>query len=450
MAHRIKDTAGLCCPCAEREGCNCGAPCTMVECRTRGGTATLVGFPEFDDPLIPPRKYLTKTLSGTVVTDLWHDAAGTDPVTSTPSANSTSQKPIPGFTAMQVTTADPAPNNYARVSALSWARLTDGRTIVRVSSTFLVTNPPYPGGGWTLTWTTSGGGASSASPYYRGLGNTAQGGNTELWVGRGVIQATLVLHVPGYSSQSFSFRIDGDGASIPMRETLTYSGSSTIDPDTLAQTDDGEVSGEVWDPYAEELVPDSADELGSIDDATTRLASGIFAAAAETATTHSLSGNGATAQFGGYSFWRSVSSSSLADTLSVEDTEANAITRLLAGSGGTWGAWTTVGDGLGATCVPTSCCKSTWEPRGAGEFSFAYQEAQYRVTSTGNTPGWSVTMRVRFYRKLWGAPVESYALFAEETLVRTADIDGKVEATGDVPIEQGYDTYLQACARINT
>lgn len=134
--------------------------------------------------------------------------------------------------------------------------------------------------------------------------------------------------------------------------------------------------------------------------------------------------------------------------LSEPDSEAAAIGRLLAGAGGVWGGWTVVGSGLGQ-CAASSCCRASWEARGAGQFSFAYQESEYRVTSAGNTPGFSVTLRVRFFRKPTGAPDTAYVYAAEDQHVVTPDSEGVAQASGTVPITQGYDTYVASCVRVN-
>jgi len=52
-----------CCGCDELTGCNCGGNCGL-QCRSKGGIATLVGFPEYVSPSVPPRSYRIRTLSG--------------------------------------------------------------------------------------------------------------------------------------------------------------------------------------------------------------------------------------------------------------------------------------------------------------------------------------------------------------------------------------------------
>jgi hypothetical protein len=48
---------------SEVDPCCCGGNCG-IDCRSRGGTAALVGWEEFADPSSPPKKYLKKTFSG--------------------------------------------------------------------------------------------------------------------------------------------------------------------------------------------------------------------------------------------------------------------------------------------------------------------------------------------------------------------------------------------------
>jgi hypothetical protein len=141
-------------------------------------------------------------------------------------------------------------------------------------------------------------------------------------------------------------------------------------------------------------------------------------------------------------------------TLSNADTETAAIARLhaqndLLAGGDSWSEYQPIGVGSGQ-CAADVCCRATWGVRGAGQFSFPYQESRYRVTSTGNAPGWPVRFRVRFYRKATTAPASAYALYAEATHEETANGDGKAQATGDVPIAQGYDTYVHSCVTLTT
>jgi hypothetical protein len=139
-----------------------------------------------------------------------------------------------------------------------------------------------------------------------------------------------------------------------------------------------------------------------------------------------ISGNGLT-----------ISSGTKSVALSVEDTEANAITRLLAGAGGTWSAWLASG-GVGCTGTPPTCLLARWEQRTSG-FTFVYQEAEYRLQYTGLTPSQGYAVEVKYYRRVFGSG--SYTLYYSEFQIGAADGSGNLTLTGTVPNDVGYETY---------
>jgi len=128
------------------------------------------------------------------------------------------------------------------------------------------------------------------------------------------------------------------------------------------------------------------------------------------------------------------------ETLSEEDTEQDALDRLLAGSGGTWSTWDTSGSG-GCSGPPYPCCLARWEERTSG-FSFTYQEAQYRVTASGLNPSTSYSARVEIYRRTFGSG--TYTLFQTLIVSGTTDGSGAFSEDGDVPNEKGFESYAYA------
>jgi hypothetical protein len=60
---RIGKSGGGCCPCSEQVGCDCSAIPCSSQCRYKGGIASLCGFSEFVDPSVPPKKYLQRRLT---------------------------------------------------------------------------------------------------------------------------------------------------------------------------------------------------------------------------------------------------------------------------------------------------------------------------------------------------------------------------------------------------
>jgi hypothetical protein len=127
-------------------------------------------------------------------------------------------------------------------------------------------------------------------------------------------------------------------------------------------------------------------------------------------------------------------------TLSEEDTEQDALDRLLAGAGGTWDSWRSPG-GTGCTGTPPPCCLARWEERTSG-FSFVYQEAQYRVTASGLNPSTSYSARVEIYRRTFGSG--TYTLFQTLIVSGTTDGSGAFSEDGDVPNEKGFESYAYA------
>lgn len=117
--------------------------------------------------------------------------------------------------------------------------------------------------------------------------------------------------------------------------------------------------------------------------------------------------------------------------LSDLDTATDAIARLLAGSGGTWSAWAVPADG--------TFCTSEW---GVNDIpgGFTYQEAQFRYGATGLMPSTSYTLTLDVYQSVHGAGL--FTMIGTISSSFTTDGSGNATITGDVPIAQGYDTYV--------
>ena len=129
--------------------------------------------------------------------------------------------------------------------------------------------------------------------------------------------------------------------------------------------------------------------------------------------------------------------------LSNEDTEDNAIARLLATiPGGTWSAYVQTGDGSGGTCLPQSCCKAQYQQRTTG-FSFAYQEAQYKAVLTALDPLTNYVVNFEVYRRLQGSS-DPWSLLLVAPYGFTSDASGNYSGIidQDVPNLEGYETYV--------
>jgi hypothetical protein len=123
-------------------------------------------------------------------------------------------------------------------------------------------------------------------------------------------------------------------------------------------------------------------------------------------------------------------------TLTTEDTEADAITRFEAATA--WGSWINSG-GVGCTGTPPSCCLAGYETRTSG-FSFAYAEAEARVTATGLTPSTGYTAKIELYRRPYGSG--TYAHYQTATVTGTSDGSGNLTTSAaTVTNTKGYETY---------
>ena len=131
-------------------------------------------------------------------------------------------------------------------------------------------------------------------------------------------------------------------------------------------------------------------------------------------------------------------------TLSDEDTEIDAIGRLLAGA--EWTDWTLVGTGMGGTCTNPACCLAKYEERIAG-FTFDYQAAEFRVRRDGLPPGESFIAEVDIYRRIAGSS-DSWVLFQTLEVSGTVDGFGLFEVEQPVPNEQGFESYAASPARL--
>jgi len=129
--------------------------------------------------------------------------------------------------------------------------------------------------------------------------------------------------------------------------------------------------------------------------------------------------------------------------LEDEDTDADAIARLLAGAGGIWSAWTPVGDGSGGTCLPFDCCDAQWQQRTTG-FTLSYFESQFRCVNTPGTlePLTNYTIKVQLSRRVQGSSAP-FTLYTTLEFPITTDASGDFPSfDGDVTNDVGFDTYV--------
>ena len=178
--------------------------------------------------------------------------------------------------------------------------------------------------------------------------------------------------------------------------------------------------------------------LGPVAQCTNALGSDGGRTEVVTATTRSWTPTG-NCFFNGTAWGRYTSLTALI-ALSVEDTNEDAITRLLAGAGGTWGSWLTPG-ASGCAGTPPPCCLARWEER-TSDFDFVYVESEYRVTASGLLPSTGYSARVEIYRSVFGA--NTFSLFQTLIVSGTTDGSGNFSEDGAVPNEEGFESYAAA------
>lgn len=120
-------------------------------------------------------------------------------------------------------------------------------------------------------------------------------------------------------------------------------------------------------------------------------------------------------------------------TLSQEDTEADAIDRILAGPHGIWSDF-----------GPSAQCEAQYQERTSG-FNFGYIEAKYKITAYGLVSFSDYSAKVTLYRRPYG--VGDFEVFEERTSTITADENGFYEGPEEtVTNDEGFETYAGACS----
>ncbi len=80
---RIVGPSG-CCPCGQQSGCSCaGSGNCSLQCQSKGGFGTLIGFSEFVDPSTPPRKFRRIDQSNSQTIESYGDGICSPPPTDT-------------------------------------------------------------------------------------------------------------------------------------------------------------------------------------------------------------------------------------------------------------------------------------------------------------------------------------------------------------------------------
>lgn len=375
-----------------------------LEVRTLGGTAEVEGFEAFATPETPPKKHRTKTLSGAVTTQVYTDSGGTTPLTVPP--------------------PDESFGPYAPPSAKSSVAVTVVSGNVDIIKTPLGPNTYFAGAfffkdgsttpfnGWEYN-----GAQPTAAGSYEAVVWRSTNGNYPAF---GATEATYTLYHLGW------FFVLG---AQPVQESLTYSGTSTID-DVGAQTDAGEVAGELFDTGADELAAESDTGLAGVNDAKTRLGGTHFTTDSNTRTVHSLVGTATVVSISGSGTrYRKVISTTAKDTLSAEDTEAAAIGRLEAAA--SWTAW-----GATSTSVVAEYGART------STFTFVWAKGEWRAVETGLSASTLYQCSAYFYKRAQGSS-DAWTLHSNATNQQTTDGSGNATFSGDFPTPvRGFEIYV--------
>lgn len=157
----------------------------------------------------------------------------------------------------------------------------------------------------------------------------------------------------------------------------------------------------------------------------------------KTATTRTATGNSSCSSTD--SFHSRFTSGEQVSTLSEEDTEEDAIDRLLAATD--WGSWTPSGSAEGQ-CAPSTCCKTIWTVRSAEVFSFSFQGAEGKASWAPGTlrPGWPHTIILDVFSRAVGG--SSWTLTGTLEFTSTPDGFGGDVLTFDIPSDRGFEHYV--------
>ena len=445
---RIAGDGGSCCACGDVDGCDC-RKCSKLECRSRGGEVELCGFPENSGhESTPPRFFLEKAIGGfanvCTCTNL-----GCDDVD------------LEGDLVCHIDKTNPSGCRYqGRGQIIDIFDAGGGVINYNVECEFsggvagaspcgeVGAEARYAGGGLFYSSDSNG----SASATVGAIGGSVcypSGAETRF------ASVTIDMSIPGFpgttsASASRYVRIE-----IPVTSKMvSYEGSIVFDPEvscTEPATDTMyRVSSEVTSylcrqthgPSTTKISVDSAFEVGDT------FLNGYLTSKTVTATfitqntPEPCPDTPGSAARPGSERW---------EDLRNEDTDEDALARLLAGPGGTWSAWQIVDDGTLGTCENPECCRAAWQIR--TDRTFEYREAEWRATIEGLNPGDEVTIKIKVYRKAYGTG--TWSLFEELEYDVTASgpavppNSASAQASGVTPNAEGYETYV-ACSYSET
>lgn len=416
----ITATTSTPCPC-----CNCKS--TPLLCRTKGGVAEMCGEAEFTTPSSPPKKFRRKETSGTMNLG-------------------------------EFSTADCNPNGclplYGTSVSVSITGYYDAFGSYRDGSfSYTLTPILYLGSNrwrYQLTsFTVSANCFGSPLGVYGVIVDTHPGTGDTAWVTLSSVGQTVDLYAcPDVSWYYNSFIRAYCGGNITISPPGTTGMFKAPPPGTIADCIRDDWS--IVDGYnaascafsqantsqrhtGESTFPLSGGTLDPSGPSLTAFA-GLIETTTPTPTSRVVTGTGVCV--GGKK-----ATGTRTETLTEEDTEQDAIDRLLAAS--SWSEWREPS----YLCTQPSCCLAKYQDRDG--FTIDYQDCQWKVVRTGLTPSTSYIVKVQIWRREYG--VGTFVLYAtlEETVM--TDGAGNLEKIGDVPNDLGYESYAHsACVLIPT
>lgn len=409
-------------------GC-CAEACTTLECRDRGGTAELCGFDEYAGfTSTPPKFYLEEIFGGSIVICDYHSPSGKGPCEPDDCASPIGSKVAESYTG-PTSCGDPAIQGNAIQAEVTSVIPTPGtpgsvRITLTVDDTHIVdgigTGLIYLNSSLVVSSITSGkttvsrdfvsGTVVTMTP---GVDNACVSGGDRITTGPVVFEACIPLSTSTrykYNGSATYFPVvNCDAIGLDSREVETISHDSGCEPPTT----------------------------GGVIIAATTPFDPAFSAYVSPSPLNSATYKGEISNDACATDRRATACDRFRQ-LQNEDTDENAITRLLASPAGAWADWKPTGDGTGGTCIQQVCCRSAWEIRTYR--TFEYKEAQWRATVAGLTPGTEVDIFIGVYRRAYG--VGTYELFQTIQETRTANMSGIATATGDVPNAEGFETFV--------
>lgn len=398
------------------------------ESRTRGGDASLIGFPEFTSPSVPARKFRSKTLSGFASGATFTDEACT-------------VRAYGYVTPTVLVASTTITNSGCSVSAELYS---DGTC--NISSTTSTPDDGFYVQTWVYKLTRDDADAGYTSGLYpasfrsvhvyqhvsRTSGTTLS--ETINIPAGGRVYLLIVLAQNGVNTA-----IDPDSDYIDLApftsgQEFFYSGAVTYDASTGAIVNTAFVEGNDVSSPLPDISGSAPLTYASVDDCPyRRFGYELFGDAVDTPTSHAWPPLGTGVAIGG-GLYRKVTSSSIEDTLTDEDTDLDAITRLLASTEGAWGAWGVV------SSFPAAA--ATYTARTTG-FTFTYQNTQLRANYTGMPVGQTFTVKVRVTQETLATG--AIATFFTYNYSLTADEDGAATFTVDIiPAYPGYTYRVQS------